>query len=170
MAHKIARPEPGWNWLAAETGIVTRLKERLQSGPGAWAREVATREALSSVAEEMQNCPAVYLVYDGYSIANADEQRALIVLRFIATLAIGNAVQGRDASPRNQTAGVLLPGVFKALHGYRPPECATGLVPTSPPRPYYSEARFAYFPTAWETTLIYSTRQGPVFARRPGQT
>ena len=158
-----------WNWLAAETAIVERLKSRLQAGEAAWAREIGTRDVLATVAEEMQHCPAVYLVYDGYGVLDADEQRALISLRFLAILAIGNATQGRDAAPRNQSAGVLLPDLFRALHGFRPPECLTGLVPISPPRPYYSEARFAYFPTAWETRLIHSTRRGPIVSRRPGQ-
>jgi hypothetical protein len=158
-----------WNWLAAETGIIDRLKSCLQSGDAAWAREVATREVLASVAEEMQNCPAVYLVYDGHAILDANEQQALIALRFLAVLAIADATQGSGATPRNQGAGALLPDVFTALHGFRPPECITGLVPVTPPRPYYAPARFAYFPTAWETKIIHSTRQGPIVSRRQGQ-
>jgi hypothetical protein len=161
-------PTPPWNFLAAEQGILARLKHHLQSGADAWAREVASRDVLATVAEEMQHCPAVYVVYDGFTVQDADEQRALLAHRFLTILAIANATQGRDATPRNQSAGVLLPDIVAALHGYVPPECSGGLIPVSAPRPYYSEAKFAYFPLAWQTTVIHSTRQGPVMFR--GQT
>jgi hypothetical protein len=160
---------PDWNWLAAETGILDRLKGRLQAGGAAWAREVAGRETLASVAEEMQNCPAVYVIYDGYAILDANEQQAHIALRFLAVLAIADATQGKGVTPRNQSASLFIGDIFSALHGYRPPECITGLVPVTPPRPYYAPARFAYFPSAWETRLIHSTRQGPIVSRRQGQ-
>ena len=160
-------PTPPWNFLAAETGIVHRLKARLQSGAAPWAREVASRDALATVAEEMQHCPAVYVVYDGFTVQDADEQRALLAHRFLTILAIANAKQGRDAAPRNQSAGALLPDIIAALHGFTPPECAGGLIPVTAPRPYYSEAKFAYFPLAWQTPVIHSTRQGPVFGRHP---
>ncbi|MDR1890115.1 MAG: hypothetical protein LBQ81_12185 [Zoogloeaceae bacterium] len=162
-------PAPPWNFLAAETGIIARLKSRLQSGSNAWAREVASRDVLATVAEEMQRCPAVYVVYDGFTVQDADEQRALLLHRFLTILAIANAAQGRDAAPRNQSAGMLLPDIVSALHGWQPPECAGGLVPVSAPRPYYSEARFAYFPLAWQTPVIHSTRQGPVMQRHPAR-
>lgn len=158
-----------WNYIAAETGVVDRLKERLQGAPGGWARAVETRDVLATVAEEMQTCPAVYVVYDGYAVLDADEQRALVAHRFLTILAISNAAGGREASPRNQSAGGLLPDIFSSLHGWRPPECISGLVPVTPPRPYYSPAKFAYYPMAWATNVIHSTRQGPIRAR-PGQT
>jgi len=158
---------PDWNWLAAENGIVARLQEHLQQGPHAWARKIGTRGDLASVAEEMQHTPAIYVVYDGYGIPDSDEQRALIRLRWIVVLAVSSAAQGRE-EVRNFGASRYLPDIFTALHGYRPPECINGLIPATPPRPYYSPARFAYFPTAWETSVIHSTRMGPVFSKRSG--
>ncbi|MCL2524574.1 MAG: hypothetical protein FWF20_11780 [Betaproteobacteria bacterium] len=158
-----------WDWLAAELAIVERLKTNLQSGPDAWAKQIGTRADLTVVAEEMQHAPAVWVVYDGHDIREADEQRAAVRLRFLVILAVSSAIQGRDET-RNQEASRYLPQIFTALHGWRPPQCVRGLTPVSPPRPYYSQARFAYFPTAWETSVIHSTRMGPVFSRHPGQS
>lgn len=158
-----------WNFHEAETGIVARLKATTQAGPGAWARAVETRDVLATVAEEMQTTPAIYVVYDGFGVLEADEQRALIAHRWLAVVAIGNATQGREAAPRNQESGPYVAAVVAALHGYRPPGSTTGLVPATPPRPYYSEAKFAYFPVAFTTTVLHSTRRGPMLGT-PGQT
>lgn len=158
-----------WNFHAAEGGIVERLKAVLQSGPGAWARAVETRDVLATVAEEMQTTPAVYVVYDGFAVLEANEQQALLAHRWLAIVAIGNATQGREAAPRNQEAGPRVADVLAALHGYRPPGSTTALVPATPPRPYYSDAKFAYYPVAFTTTVLHSTRRGPMLGT-PGPT
>lgn len=159
----------GWNFHAAETAIVDRIKAAAQSGPGAWARAVETRDKLATVAEEMQTVPAVYVVYDGYTVLEADEQRALLSHRWLVIVVVGNATQGRESSPRNQEAGPYVAAVLAALHGYRPPGSTTALVAATPPRPYYSEAKFAYFPVAFTTNVIHSSRRGPLLGT-PGQT
>ncbi|MCK9987646.1 MAG: hypothetical protein AzoDbin1_04118 [Azoarcus sp.] len=158
-----------WNFHAAESGIVAELKAATQAGPGAWARAVETRDVLATVAEEMQTPPAIYVVYDGFVVIEADEQRALIAHRWLAVVAIGNATQGREAAPRNQESGPYVAAVIAALHGYRPPGSMTALVPATPPRPYYSEAKFAYYPVAFTTSVLHSTRRGPMLGT-PGQT
>lgn len=158
-----------WNFHAAEAGIVDRLKAATQAGPGAWARAVETRDVLATVAEEMQVTPAIYVVYDGFVVLEADEQRALIAHRWLAVVAIGNATQGREAAPRNQESGPYVAAVIAALHGYRPPGSTTALVPATPPRPYYSEAKFAYYPVAFTTNVLHSTRRGPMLGT-PGST
>lgn len=154
-----------WNFHAAEAGIVEQLKACCQAGPGAWARAVETRDVLATVAEEMQVVPAVYVVYDGYAVLDADEQRALLAHRWIAVVAVSDASQGREAGPRNQAAGPYVADVLAALHGYLPPGCTGALVPAPPPRPYYSEARFAYYPVAFSAEVYHSSRTGPAMIR-----
>lgn len=154
-----------WNFLAAETAIVEQLKARCQSGPGAWARAVGTRAALAEVAEEMQTVPAIYVVYDGYAVLEADAQRAVLAHRWLAVVAVGNATQGRESAARNQEAGPMVAAVFAALHGFMPPGCAGAMVPATPPRPYYSEARFAYHAVAFTVEARHATRTGPAVVR-----
>lgn len=154
-----------WNFLAAETAIVEQLKAHCQSGPGAWARAVGTRAALAEVAEEMQTVPAVYVVYDGYAVLEADAQRAVLAHRWLAVVAVGNATPGRESAARNQEAGPMVAEVFAALHGFMPPGCAGAMVPATPPRPYYSEARFAYHAVAFTVEARHGTRTGPVVVR-----
>lgn len=158
-----------WNFHAAEAGIVERIKAATQVGAGAWARAVETRDKLATVAEEMQTVPAVYVVYDGYVVLDANDQQALLAHRWLVIVAIGNATQGREAAPRNQEAGPYVAAVFAALQGYRPPGSTGPLVPATPPRPYYSEAKFAYYPVAFTTTVMHSTRRGPMLGT-PGPT
>ena len=55
--------------------------------------------------------------------------------------------------------------VFAALHGFMPPGSAGAMVPATPPRPYYSEARFAYYPVAFTTEARHATRSGAAVAR-----
>ncbi|KAI5914622.1 hypothetical protein [Thauera sp. 2A1] len=154
-----------WNFHAAEAGIVEQLKARCQSGPDAWARAVETRDVLATVAEEMQVVPAVYVVYDGYAVLDADEQRALLAHRWLAVVAVSDASQGREATARNQKAGPYVADVFAALHGYLPPGSTGALVPAQPPRPYFSEARFAYYAVAFTSEVFHSTRSGPGIIR-----
>lgn len=154
-----------WDFHAAEGSIVAQLHTRCQTGPDAWAREIGTRAQLAAVAEEMQNCPAIYLVYDGYAVLDADAQRAVLMHRWLAVVAVSNAVQGRDSAPRTQEAGPYVGAVFQALHGYMPVGSVEALVPATPPRPYYSEAKFAYFPVAFTTIAHHNTRSGVATAR-----
>lgn len=150
----------GWNFHAAEAGIVQRLTDACQTGPNAWARAIGTRATLANVAEEMQTTPAIYVVYDGYVVLDADQARALLAHRWLAIVAIGNATQGREAAPRNQDAGPLVADVLAALHGYVPPGSSGAMVPATPPRPYFSESRFAYYPVAFTADVIHSIRKG----------
>jgi hypothetical protein len=154
-----------WNFHAAEASIVEQLRQHCQAGPGAWARDIGTRAALADTAEEMQHCPAIYVVYDGYVVADADAQRAAIMHRWLVVVAVANAVQGRDSAPRTQEAGPFVGDVFRALHGFMPVGSIEAMIPTTPPRPFYSPARFAYFPVAFTTIAHHNTRSGVATAR-----
>jgi len=145
----------GWNFTVAEVGIVNRLKERVGSGPLAWARLVGTRADLAAVAEAMQMAPAVYVTYNGFAVASADEYACSLLHRWFATVAVSNVVDARESGPRNQEAGPYMASVLDALHGFTPPDCNTPLVPITPPRPYYGSAKFAYFPLAFTTTSYH---------------
>lgn len=147
--------------LAAEAGIVARLQQATQQGPDRWCRKVATRDYLASVAEEMQDAPAIYVVYDGLVVFDADEQRASLGHRWLVVVAVAvTSPQQRDAAPRNSEGGRYMAAVLHALHGLTLPEHTHGLVPTTPPRPYYSEGKFAYFPLAFMARAHFSTRTG----------
>jgi hypothetical protein len=138
-----------WNFMLAETGIVARLEQSLQHGPGAWARLIGTRPTLESVTEDMQTAPAVYVIYDGFAVLEADECSARLAHRWFAVVVVKNIEQQRGAAPRNQEAGPYLRDVLAALHGWVPPECVCPFVLTTPPRPYYSPAKFVYYPLAF---------------------
>lgn len=149
------------NLLEAEKSIVQRLKQTVAEGPNAWAREVGTRDVLASVTEEMQNCPAVYVVYGGPIVFDADDKRASIGHRFFVIVAVKNAAQGREAAPRNQDAGPLVGSVLSALHGFVCKGATHGLIPATPPAPHYSEGgTFAYYPLAFVARAYHSTRFG----------
>lgn len=157
---------PGeWNFHQAEDSIKEQLRVCCQTGPGAWAREIGTRAALADTAEEMQNCPAAYLVWDGFLVLDADAQRAIFAHRWLVVVAVANAVQGRDSAHRTQEGGPYVGDVIRALHGFMPVGSVEALVPATPPRPYYSEAKFAYFPVAFTTIVHHDTRSGVATAR-----
>lgn len=151
----------GFNLLAAETAIVARLVAATQQGPTPWARKVGTRDYLATVSEEMQQAPAVYVVYDGLVVFDADEQRVSLGHRWLVVVAVETAAAPREAAPRNQLGGSYMAAVLVALHGLLPPGCTHGLVPVQPPRAYYSEGgRFAYFPLAFVARAMHSQRFG----------
>ncbi len=140
-----------WDFMVPEAGIVDRLKATTQTGTGAWCRAVGTRAELAAVAEEMQVTPALYVVYDGFVVLAADEFSATLAHRWFVVLAVASAAGQRESAPRNQAAGPFMAAVLTALHGYTPPGCKAPLVPTTPPRPHFSEAKFAYYPLAFST-------------------
>lgn len=149
------------NLLSAEAGIVQRLQQATQQGPAAWCRKVGTRDYLASVAEEMQDAPALYVVYDGLVVFDADEQRASLGHRWLVVVAVKNASQPREAAPRNEEGGGFMGAVLAALHGLLLPAHTHGLVPTTPPRPYYSPGgQFAYYPLAFIARALFSQRFG----------
>lgn len=136
-----------WNFLVAETGIVDRVKAISQTGNAPWARVVGTRKDLATVAEEMQKVPAVYVVYDGFAVLpGTDESLLLLSHRWLVVLALGNAASQREAEALNQEAGPYMGRLLSGLHGFAPPGCSEPLMAGTPPRPYYSPARFAYYP------------------------
>lgn len=141
---------PAWDFTVAEAGIVAWIKAKAQTGDAAWARFVGTRKELAAVAEEMQKAPAVYVVYDGFVVASSNEYEALLAHRWFIVLALANAGSQREAEPLNDAAGPLMKQLFD-LFGYTPPGCSSPLVPVTPPRPYFSPAKFAYYPLAFTT-------------------
>lgn len=142
-----------WNFLVAETGIVERIKKISQAPGSAWARFVGTRKDLATVAEEMQTVPAIYVVYDSFAVLpETDEFTLSLSHRWLVVLAMGTAASQREAEALNQSAGPYIGQLLSGLHGYTPPECSEPLIAGTPPRPYYSPARFAYYPLVFGTS------------------
>lgn len=136
-----------WNFLEAQTDIVERVREVAQKGADAWCRLVGTRKDLAAVAEEMQTTPAVYVVYDGFAVLpGSDEYTLNLSHRWLVVLAVGTAASQKDADRLDQLAGPYIGALIQALHGFKPASCTEPLVMSTPPRPYYSPARFAYYP------------------------
>ncbi|POS08031.1 phage tail terminator protein [Burkholderia gladioli] len=136
-----------WNFLIAETGIVARVKALSQAEGSAWARVVGTRKDLAAITEEMQTVPAVYVVYDGFSVTpETDETTLVLQHRWMVVLAMGNAQSQREAEALNQEAGPYMGQLLSGLHGFVPQGCSEALIANTPPRPYYSPSRFAYYP------------------------
>ncbi|VFR54784.1 hypothetical protein BRI6_1103 [plant metagenome] len=156
------------NFHAAEASIVQRLAASIQAGPNRWARLVGTRKTLADVSEEMQVVPAAYVVYDGYVVLDANEFEAAIAHRWVVVIAVSSAAQPRQAAPLNEEAGPYIWDVLHALHGFVPEGAATALIPATPPRPYYSEAKFAYYPAAFTCTVKHNIRRG-VMPGKPGK-
>lgn len=146
-----------WNFTIAETGIVERIKLATQTGPDSWARKVGTRKFMTSITEDMQVVPAVYVLYRGFSILSASEYEATLAHRWGIVLAIGNATPGAEASPLNQEAGPLLGNLFALLHGFTAPACTTPLVPQTPPEPWFGESKFAYYPLLFTNQSYHCT-------------
>lgn len=141
-----------WNFLAAQPAIVQRIKDTAQAPGTAWARVVGTRKDLAAVAEEMQVTPAVYVVYDGFVVLpESDETLLSLTHRWLVVLALGNAASQAEAEQLDQAAGPLLANLLEVLHGHRLVGTAQPLVATTPPKPYYSPARFAYYPLLFTT-------------------
>lgn len=138
-----------WDFSVAEEGIVARLKVATQQGDGRWAREVGSRADMAAVAEEMQNAPCVYTLYDGFSVKVADEYSCTLLHRFLAVVVVKNPGAQVDTEAIHQNAGPKVKSVLEALHGFKPPACSTRLVPATPPRPYHAAAGFGYFPLAF---------------------
>jgi hypothetical protein len=159
-----------WNFLEMEGSIIEQLTIASQQGPDRWARHIATRGELSSIVEEGQVVPAIYVVYDGFRPVESTPQQAKLLQRWLVVVAVSNAAKNREASARNQEAGPYLASVFQALHGYLPTGAAEALMPAQPPRPHFSDGGFAYYPTAWVCETVHFTRTGPARARRPGET
>lgn len=149
-----------WNFHAGELDIARRIKDAVQTGPDAWARIVGTRDDMDAITEEQQLTPGVYVIYAGYGVKDATPGGATIEHRWRVVLAIASKVPGREASPRNQVAGKFLPALLQALHGYIPEGSTTALVPTTPPQPRPS-GHFTYYPLAFTSDCVYSTRKGP---------
>ncbi len=145
--------------MLAEQAIVAQLKATVQSGADAWARAVGTRTDAAAVTEEMQLAPAVYVVYDGFSVLSASEFDATLGHRWLVVIAVANAAAGPEAAPRNQEAGPYTRDVLAALHGFLPAECRSALVPVTPPRPFFSPAKFAYYPLAFVTESYHCKTQ-----------
>ncbi len=149
-----------WNFHAGELDIVRRIKEVTQSGPGAWARIVGTREDLEAIQEDQQVTPGVYVVYAGAVFKDSSVAGATVQHQWRVVLAISSKAPGREASPRNQIAGKFLPGLLLALHGFTPEGSTTPLVPVTPP-PIFPSGNFTYYPLAFTSDCVYSTRKGP---------
>jgi hypothetical protein len=155
-----------WNFLEGELDIVRRIKEAVQTGPGAWARIVGTRDDLDDIKEEQQVTPGVYVIYAGFSVKDANTSQATIEHRWRVVLAVATATPGREASPRNQVAGQFLPSLLQALHGFIPAGSTTGLVPATPP-PSFPNGKFSYYPLSFVSDTIYTTRKGPAIGPLP---
>ena len=149
-----------WNFNAGELDIVRRIKEVAQSGPDAWARIVGTRDDMEAVTEEQQLTPGVYVIYAGFAVKDASAAGATLEHRWRVVLAVSSMAPGREASPRNQIAGKFLPSLVQALHGYVPEGSTTPLVPTTPPASR-TNGHFTYYPLAFTSDCVYSTRKGP---------
>jgi len=139
---------PAWNFSDTEAGILAWLKHRTQQGPDAWARVIGTRKALAAVTEDMQMAPALYVVYHGFVVRDATEFNYTLLHRWVVVLAVATAASQREAEPLNDMAGPWLAQLL-GLHGQTLPGCATPLLLATPPAPYYSPAKFAYFPLAF---------------------
>ncbi|WP_175716544.1 phage tail terminator protein [Burkholderia anthina] len=145
-----------WNFLIAEAGIVDRAKEISQTPGSAWARVVGTRKDLATVTEDMQTVPAIFVVYDGFAVKpETDESTLVLSHRWLVVLAMGNAGSQREAEVLNQQAGPYIGQLLWGLHGYTPAGCREPLMANTPPRPYYSPARFAYYPLLFATSSAH---------------
>lgn len=149
-----------WDLLVGQPGIVARLEAATRQGPGAWCRKIATARELSDVVEDQQVTPALFVLHDAFQVVEADEFSATLVHRWFVVLSLKNAASQRTPSALDEEASQLLAKVLDTLVGFTPPRCASPLIPATPPRPFYSPAKFAYYPLAFTHKSFHCTTGG----------
>lgn len=152
-----------WNFYAAELDLVERIKSVAQAPGSEWARIVGTRDDISAVKEDQQVVPGVYVISQPFRVSEANEFRATLLHPFYVVLALDTPVRpGRDVAQLNARAGLYLPQLLKALHGYTPAGIESPLIPATPPASWKSPSnKFAYYPLAFTSESTYSIRRGP---------
>lgn len=112
-------------------------------------RRVYFAEDLDGVKEASQITPAVHLLYQGYSPAQAERARVDITLDQVwAVVLVLRQAQG------DYGGGEILDKLVQALHGFQPSGAVMKLeLSNSPFSPSY-RPRVAYYPLAFSTRVI----------------
>lgn len=138
-----------------EPEIVARLRETLPAGV-----PVLTAEELDGVQEKSQPAPAVHVIYDGYSVTQAQRTAAVTRQRWLVVVVVKHAgAAAKAAAETKQRAAPLVLAVIDALLGFRPDtrpgsQC---LALATPPRPA-PRAPFFYFPSLFTADVPVTSR------------
>ena len=144
------------NLLAIEAELVQRLQQRL--APLRPAVHVLTAADLADVTEEKQLCPAVHVIYQGYTPteSRADGRAVRIEQTWLAVVAVRNARAVQSGAAARAEAGALAQQVLLALQGWQPADATKPLQLASAPNAGYS-AGYQYVPLAFTAELICRT-------------
>jgi hypothetical protein len=134
------------NFLFLEPLIVARLQEHLPSDV-----QVLTAPALADMAEAGRRLPAVFVVYDGYQVAEDNPGFLTVTQTWVTWAAVRNSANLREGAPAREDAGSLLHQMRVALSRWKP-EGAKPLRLSAAPNPIYTDGH-AYFPLAWTSAI-----------------
>lgn len=112
-------------------------------------RHVYFAEDLDGVKESSQNTPAVHVLYQGYSPAQAERQRVDITIDQVwAVVLVLRQARGK------YEGGEILDKLIQALHGFQPSGAVMKLeLASSTFAPSYRPG-VAYYPLAFSTRVI----------------
>lgn len=137
---------------AIEPEIAARLADQLPAGT-----HVKTESPIPDLQRGMLATPAVYLVYDGGPVSDAealDYQETAIPQAWICFCVVQNIGDSSGAGAR-RTVGPLAGAVYEALNNWTPPSAREPLRLTGLPRPGFVTG-YLTFPLQFSTLLSLS--------------
>ncbi|MBH2010289.1 MAG: DUF1834 family protein [Xanthomonadaceae bacterium] len=141
------------NFLAIEDELMARLTERLASQRP--AVHVLSAADLDGVIEEKQLTPAVHVVYQGYSVAEAGSagKVARIEQTWLVVVATRNTRSLKAGDAARAQSGELARLVMGSLMGWRPASASKPLRLVSGPSAGFS-AGHHYLPLAFVAEIV----------------
>lgn len=132
------------NFFATRDAIKARIEEQVPA-----IRRVYFAEDLDTVKESALVTPSIHLLYAGYAPRQAERVRQDITLT--QTWAVVLVVKQSREQPQG---GELLDDLVRVLHGFKPGDDIQALALTNAPFTPSYRPRVAYYPLAFETTVI----------------
>lgn len=132
------------DFFVVRDGIKARIEAEIPE-----VKKVYLAEDLDGVKEQSQFSPAVHLLYQGYSPAQAERARVDITLDqvWVVVLVLRHA-KGEYGG------GEILDKLVQVLHGFQPSGAVMKLELTSSPYSPSYRSKVAYFPLAFSTRVI----------------
>ena len=136
-----------------EAAIVERLAEQC----GDLVDRVYTAAEASQVDEQLQLCPNLTVVYNGYTTAGDIAGGVVqgVAFEFLVIIAIRNAQGTNRSTGAREDASPILDAVIEALLNWRPVDGGSILRLQDAPGATFSDAGFAYYPLALKVTRTY---------------
>ncbi len=132
------------DFFAVRDGIKARIEAEIPE-----VRKIYFAEDLDGVKEQSQVAPAVHLLYQGYTPAQAERARVDITLDQVWAVVLVLRHLGGDYG-----GGEILDKLVQVLHGFQPDAAVMKLELTASPYAPSYRSKVAYFPLAFSTRVI----------------